>query len=245
MNKQTVIFATLISLFLIACNSDDNSEGEFTLLSSYDIEVPEPSGLSFTADKRSLYTVSDKTNKIYQLSLTGELIQAIDCNAEDLEGITFNGNDTTIWVAQERDREIMQLNMKGETLQKFKLDIEKRKKNSGIEGLTINTKNGEMFCLNEKKPGLLIKFNQNGEILDNKKLDFAKDYSGIYHDAKTKKLWIVSDKSKTITLLDKKGKVEKSYETDVKSMEGIVVNSKKRLIYVVSDKLEKLFIFKY
>ncbi len=227
---------------LVSCGTDG---GGLTLINSYKIDVPEPSGLSFDANQEALFTVSDKTNNIYKLSLEGKLLKTIECDADDLEGITYSKTDNTIWIADERKRKLKQLNIDGNTLKSFKIKVKAKKKNAELEGLTINNLSGNLLCLNEKKPGLLIETNQNGEVLEKHKLDFAKDYSGIYHDAETNNLWIVSDKSMTITQCDMKGNILNNYQTDIESMEGIVVDSNKKLIYVVSDELQKLFVFQY
>ncbi len=244
MNHNTILLI-LISIIAGACNTADTKKDAFDLVNSYKISVPEPSGLSFAADNKSLYTVSDRTNKIYRISLEGKLIEEINCTAEDLEGIVFDNSGTNIWLADERKRRLINVDLQGKTLKTFDLKIDSKKKNSGIEGLTINKNTGYLLCLNEKKPGLLIKVDKTGNIAETHKLDFAKDYSGVFHDAHTNKLWIVSDKSMTITRFDANGKIEHTYQTDIESMEGIVVDSQKRLIYVVSDELERLFIFKY
>ncbi len=238
-------FILIILIIVSACNTADTNKDAFDLVNSYKINVPEPSGLSFAADNKSLYTVSDRTNKIYRISLEGKLIEKINCTAEDLEGIVFDNLDTSIWLADERKRRLINVNLQGKTLKSIDLNIEAQNNNSGLEGLTINKNTGNFLCLNEKKPGLLIETDKSGNILKTHKLDFAKDYSGAYHDAHTNKLWIVSDKSMTITRFDAKGNTEHSYQTDIESMEGIVVDSQNRLMYIVSDDLGRLFIFKY
>ncbi len=242
-----ILIQVLIILLISACSTggSGSKQKQLELLNSFKIKVPEPSGLSFGANNMELFTVSDKTNKIYKMTLKGEVLSEIECDATDLEGIAYNNVDTSIWIAEERNRRLIQLNLKGETLKSIKLDIEANKKNSGIEGLSINHNNGNIFCVNEKNPGLLIKLNKDCNILETHKLDFAKDYSGVYHDAYNDKLWIISDKSMTITRFDNKGKIEHQYQTDIESMEGIVVDSKNKLIYIVSDELERLFIFNY
>ncbi len=247
MNKKILVLSLVAALAFSRCNTNENKQSKdpFGLVNSYKINVPEPSGLSFAADNKALYTVSDKTNMIYKLSLDGKLIEKINTTAEDLEGIVFDNTDTSIWIADERKRNLLNVDLKGKTLKSLNLDIASKKKNSGIEGLTINKNTGNLLCLNEKKPGLLIEADKNGKILKTDNLDFAKDYSGVYHDAQTDNLWIVSDKSMTITRLNTKGKIEYTYQTEIESMEGIVLDTKNRLMYIVSDELEKLFVFKY
>ncbi len=221
----------------------DNNGGDLEILYSFDIDVPEPSGLSFGESRDVLYTVSDRTSKIYKLSLDGKVLGEIECDADDLEGVAYDKSDNSLWIADEGKRKLKKVDLQGETIESFKLKIKSKHKNSGIEGLTIDNKNNNLLCLNEKKPGLLIKTDKQGNILEKHKLKFAKDYSGIFYDEHTDKLWVVSDKSMTISRLDIQGNVEESYQTQIESMEGIAVDTQNMLIYVVSDELEKLFVF--
>ncbi len=245
LSQHLTLISIALSLLISSCGAGSKKES-FKLLTSYKIDVPEPSGLSFGADNSVLYTVSDRTNEIYKLSLKGEILANIPTEAKDLEGISYCRTDNTIWLADERERKLLKVNLEGKTLKSVNLNLtESTKKNSGIEGLTIDYKTGNMFCLNEKKPGLLIKTDNNGTVLEKNKLDFAGDYSGVYHDAKTNELWIISDKSMTITRFDSQGNLMHTFQTDVKSMEGIVVNSQDKIIYIVSDELERLFVFAY
>jgi len=259
MKQQTIIFiAFLFFLSFYACNGENEKKKEkevenkeeisiksLNKVASYKIDVPEPSGLSFSEDDEVLYTVSDKTNKIYKISTKGELISIIDCKASDLEGICYDTNNKFIWIAEERNRKIVKLDTKGNIIDGKSLEIQANDENKGIEGITINKKNGYTYCVNEGKPGLLIELDENQKKINEYELNFAEDYSGIFYDSEIDKVWIISDKSKTITKCDLKGNEIETYKLGIKKAEGVVVDSKNKLIYVVSDKKEKLYVFEY
>lgn len=238
------LFALLIGLFQnCERNSNDSAYESLKLISSYELDVPEPSGLSFTAGQVALYTVSDQTNKIYKISFQGKLLSTINCEGTDLEGICFNSLENNIWVVEERTRSLLNTDLQGNTLQRISLDISAQDENKGLEGITLNAANGHFFCVNEANPGLLIELDENQQIINETVLNFAADYSGIFYDNETDNLWIVSDESSTITRCDLKGTTEKTYHLGINKAEGIVVDSKNNLVYVVSDSAEKLYVF--
>ncbi len=89
--------------------------------------------------------------------------------------------------------------------------------------------------------GLLIKYSINNNTKTEIKLDFAYDYSGIYYNHVSDKLWIVSDESRTLSQCTLDGIIIKSYKLPVSGLEGIVVNDDETEAYVVSDPNNKLY----
>ena len=76
--KKISIIAIILFLFVPAKKTKTPTPvieiplGTLELINSYDLDVPEPSGLSFGTDKNTLLTVSDHTNQVYELDLTRE-----------------------------------------------------------------------------------------------------------------------------------------------------------------------------
>ena len=250
------LFVIFISFYACTVENDENKENVeetnektnkqlLKKVAEYNLDVPEPSGLSFYADSNALFTISDKTNKIYKISLKGELLSIINCEASDLEGICYDTINKSIWVAEERNRKLINFDIQGNIIKEISLKIQTNDDNKGIEGLTINLQNRHIYCVNEGKPGLLIELDENQQKINEYELKFAKDYSGIFYDNKINKLWIISDKSKTITKCDLEGNALETYNLGIKKAEGVVVDSKNKLMYIVSDKKEKLYIFEY
>ena len=95
--------------------------------------------------------------------------------------------------------------------------------------------------LKEMSDGLLITYSVKNNSQTEIKLDFAHDYSGIYYNNVSNKLWIVSDESKTLTQCTLDGIKIKNYELPISGVEGIVVNDAETEAYVVSDPNNKLY----
>ena len=71
---------------IFSCNKVELSIEKLSLelLNIYSINVEEPSGLDLAIDNGSLWTVSDKYSKIYQLDLMGQILQEIDIPGNNL-----------------------------------------------------------------------------------------------------------------------------------------------------------------
>jgi len=243
-----ILLIAIFSLTVVIRCKKDNSEPtneSLNLKGSYSLNVPEPSGLSFTSGNTALYTVSDHTDKIYKISLQGKLLSSISCGGNDLEGVTYDSENKNIFVVEERNRRLLKLDLQGNILRQIGLSISGNDDNKGLEGLTINPGNGHFYCLNEANPGLLIELNESLQVIKETSLSFANDYSGVFYDQETDSLWIVSDESSTVTKCDLLGNVAKTYRLGINKAEGIVVDSKDKLIYVISDSSEKLYVFEF
>lgn len=245
LSKIIKITAALASILIITLSCSKNDEEPTTnnkleLIASYKIYVLEPSGLAINSEGTILYTVSDNTNKIYKLSITGNLLQTYQYSGNDLEGVsTFKTNK--LLLAEERTKEIVEYDMNSGAYSKHKISYENKDENSGIEGVTYNPTDNTIFMLNEKDPGLLIRLRADYSIISTKELKFASDYSGIFYENSSNNLWIVSDQSRTVNKCSLIGELIKSYSIGVSKAEGVVVTNDK--IYVVSDSDAKLYVF--
>ena len=244
--KYTLLFITVMFL-ACSCEKDsvDPVEGKITLIKEYNLAVPEPSGLSFSANKTSYYTVSDQTGNIYKLSITGALTKTIDIDGFDLEGIAVSSKNGDMYVVEERTKNVVRLNASGVELERKTLNLELNDDNSGLEGIAINEDNGHFYVLVEKNPGYLVELDASMKIISQTELSFASDYSGIFYDSNEKVLWIVSDESKTINKCSLDGKKILSYSINVSKAEGIVVNSTEKEIIIVLDGANKMQVYSY
>lgn len=209
------------------------------LINSYKVNVKEPSDLA--TDGEFLYTVSDKTNRIYKISIEGKIIQEYNFEGDDLEGITFDKRDDSFWICEERKKEIVHVDKTGKILSKHKVDIPSKNEKSGLEGICINTFNNNIWVVNEKKPSLLIELNTKLEIIQTTKLNFADDFSGLYFDSITKILWMVSDESKCLIGYNPENQSFKKYDIDVQKAEGVAKIGD--FFYVIDD--ENSILYKY
>jgi len=252
--------AGLSGLFILAlafmqgCKKNDDNppnpdlpdmKGELELINEFDLDVSEPSGLSFGKDGTSLFTVSDNTNKVYEISFEGEIIRELEYTGTDLEGITYNPDDDVLAIVEERDRQMVLIDYEsGTEIERFDIDVKVGADNKGLEGISWNNNNHAYYILNENNPALLMVWKKPTGIISEIDLNFAGDYSGIFVESNHANLWIVSDESKMLYRCDYSAKVLEQFELNFSKAEGIVVDSDKNRVYIVSDKLSKLFVYK-
>jgi uncharacterized protein YjiK len=199
----------------------------------FDIQVHEPSGLSFSASGDALFVVSDRNGAVYRIDFTGEVLEKLPFQGHDLEGIEIDKKNGEIWLVEERKQHILHLTGEGELIEKITSVKVDTKNNSGFEGIA---KSGDiLYILIESNPGTLIEYNISSKKWDHHKLDFAKDYSGIDYDSSDNTLWIVSHESKTLNHCTIKGKLISSQEIDVKQAEGVAVDRAAKVAWIVSD----------
>ena len=149
------VLITFITI-IITPSCDDPKKAILELEASYKIKVSEPSGLSINDLGTELYTVSDKTSKVYKLSPKGKVIQTFDFKGSNLEGVsTYTENK--LLLAEESTKRIVVLDMVTGASSKHKIKYKNNDKNSGIEGVTFDNNSNTIFILNEKKPGKLIR----------------------------------------------------------------------------------------
>jgi uncharacterized protein YjiK len=233
---------------MISCSDDkkkklpDNTDDRLELVGRYKLAVREPSGLTLSADGEYLWTVSDELNSLYKITKKGEIVDSVSVSGSDLEGIDLLDNDNFL-IVTERDRGILYYTSDMKLKKRVLLDIP-GEENSGIEGIVYNPKTGTTYVLNEKKPGLLVEVNDEFFIIKRIKLNFAKDYSGLEIDTANNQLWVISDENQMLVKCDLDGNPIDSFKVDIPQIEGIAIDFKEKLIYLVSDNTENLYVFR-
>ncbi len=192
-------------------------------------DLDEPSGLVFSSKSRTLWTVSDDTRKIFNLSLSGELLNESSFKIEDkeLEGITLDPSSECLFVVKEPTNEIIQFdlatqqevarahlaNMAGyDEVEHF---FTGEGTNKGLEGVAWNSATGTLFVIKESNPGLLLEVTADlqhiqGHQVLNDKNGFCDpglhpeelDFSGICYDEERRCFWIISHAAKRLFLYD-------------------------------------------
>ncbi len=239
------IFIVFIGSCYCKCTKAVTSEEEpvIELINAYPINVDEPSGLDLALDNMSLWTVSDRRSKIYQLDLTGQMMKEISIPGNDLEGISLDSSGETLWVVQESLGEILQVDTSGNEIHRIVI-AGVRDGSGGLEGITMNSTNNHLFLLKEKDPSVLIELNTEYETALFKRISTALDYSGIDYNEVKDELWIISDQDKKVYRYDLTGAVLDSYPIDVDKAEGIAFDSVNNLVYIVSDSADSLYVYK-
>jgi len=242
-----VLIIAIVFLLASSCKKESTpitvieaAVGELELINVYNIDVPEPSGLSFGPDKLSLLTVSDHTNLIYEMNMQGEVLRTLNYEGKDLEGITYNPHENIIAVVEEADREVSLIDYdSGNLIQTYKIEIPSNADNSGLEGISYNSNNRLYYIINEVNPELLIIWNESTGIISETNLNFASDYSGVYVESDKSFLWFVSDQSKGLYQCDYNTDIIKTFALDIRKYEGITVEG--NTVFLINDASAELF----
>lgn len=205
-----IVFLVLAITSILSCenlnkmnDASQKSGNGLKLLHKYKLKIHESSGLSLSFDNNRLWVVSDNNSRVYQISLKGKIKHSFKISQMDLEGITVV-NSSMLAVVSEKSNTITLLDNKGKELRFAKLNLDK-KSNSGVEGVAYNSKNGHFFIIKEKHQGLLLELGSNLKEISRVKLNFAKDYSGLFYDKINNRLWILSDENRLLAECDLKG----------------------------------------
>ena len=192
-------------------------------------------------DGNFFWSVGDNDSKVFKLDLNGKTISSFPLDGEDLEGITII-DSAKLAVILERTREVVVVDTSGKEINRKRFDL-KGRLNEGLEGICYDSKTKNFYFLNEKRPGLLIKTDSTFKEIFRKELMFAKDYSDIFFSNDDNTLWILSDESKKIIQTDLNGNKILEFGINVEQPEGLVVDYKRKKIFIVSDKKEELYEF--
>lgn len=243
-NCATAICILLLTLSQYKCNTNRQKSlipEKLSLQKVTPIKVPEPSGLALSFDGKYFWSVGDSDSKVYKLDLNGNVIKSFRIDGEDLEGITVI-DAVNLAVILERTREVVIVDTSGKEVKRKQFDL-KGRLNEGLEGICFDVSNMEYYFLNEKRPGLLIKTDSSFNEIFRKELKFAKDYSDIFFSYEDTTLWILSDESQKIIQTDLNGNEILEYGINVRQPEGLVVDYKRKKVFIVSDKKEELYEF--
>jgi len=240
-----IVFISFLSLSCDISDSTTEPQDQFSLVLDYQIglSIEEPSGLTYDPNTQTLWTVNDPdNNKIYNISLEGELLETLSFTGDDLEGVAFDISTNTLWVADELTSEIINVSLQGDELQRIALPVSQYSSGSGLEGLCMGN-SGDFYLLKEKNPGFFIEVSPEFTILSETEITFADDFSGICYDSTRDGFWIVSDESEMLYLWDLTNGVREEYPLDFSKAEGVVYIAETSSFYIVSDSEQKLYKF--
>lgn len=237
----------LLLIFLSGCSRNEPTSAiisdpalkEINPISTYTLDISEPSGIAYNNVKNTLMIVSDSKPIIYEVSLAGVTLNRIDAAGVDMEAIALSANCDTIYVAEERARQITLFTPTGSRLLSFKADVAVVD-NSALEGVSVKKSDNRIFILNEKDPCMLLCYQNLTEVF-RKRLGYTGDVSDICYEDSTGFLWVLSDESRMILKLDEAGNLLDKWEIPFSKGEGIAVAGDK--LYIVNDQDGKMYVF--
>jgi uncharacterized protein YjiK len=201
-------------------------------------KILEPSGIAYNSKNNSFFVVSDAQPEVFEINSKGILLNTIATSGSDLEGIALTKNCDTIYVVEEKNRLVTSYLTSGIKISSFSVDVA-TVSNNALEGITID-RNGFLYVLNEKLPGMLLEYRNTTEI-KRMSLALALDYSDIYYDEKEDCFWIISDESEKVMKTDKNGSLLSQWSIPFSKGEGITIV--RDTMYIVNDTDAKLYIF--
>ena len=248
---KRILTIAIIIIFFGACRKEKPDvpivkipQGALNLVSTYQLEILEPSGISFGPNKQSLLIVSDNSNMVYETNLKGEINRTLNYVGSDLEGVVYNLDENIVAVVEERKREIVLLDYdSGNEISNHNINVEIGNENKGLEGLSYNINNKAYYIVNEDLPGELIVWNTNFDIIERTELKFADDYSAIFVDSRNSLLWILSDESQTLYKCNYKAEVIMEFTMPSTKYEGIILDVDLMKAYFVNDATARLEVY--
>jgi len=244
MNITFKIYLLGLFILFLSCNKDidlNNQDPTVTkrkleLLNSYPVNIDEPSGLCFYING-TLLTVDDNTNKVFQIDKKGNILREYPFQGNDLEGVAADTTTGEIWVVNEGDRKLIALDSSGIFIKESAIDVQGSNPNKGLEGLSYDAASQFFYLVNEAEPKLLVKWNPATEkVVLSKEVSYGDDNSGIFYDASSSSLWVLSDKSQKLVNTDLDGNLKDEFSLDYDKAEGIAVDAANKRIYIVRDK---------
>lgn len=184
---------------------DQDASFSLTYLDCSDIfsakkKLEEPSGLALHSDRSTLWTVSDDTKALFQMSLDGKLEATFKLDKKGLEGLTVGPDKKTLVAVREDGNEVITIPLPDDTTKKnSKLPIEtkpldamenydsiqdfftdhQKDKNKGLEGIAWHPVTETYLLLKEGLPGLLIEVSADlSKIISHRVLNHLNGFHG-------------------------------------------------------------------
>lgn len=242
---HSISFLWLFLAFLFfACNKSEPDQNQLILLEKYEVDIPECSGMAVFNDK--LVVVSDTADKVYFMDYQGSILDSLPFVGENLEGVTCCLDGPEFWVVEETSSDVVIIDEEGIEQRRIHLEVESQGGKHGLEGICVRNSDKHIFVVTERFPGLLIEVDSTGNELKRTDLNFAEDYSGIFYDELSNKLWILSDDTQAVFKCSTNGMKEDTWYTGIDKAEGLVVDVLNRRIYLITDTNPgQLYIFSY
>ncbi len=221
--------------------NDSKADGLAKHLKLHDdhrLHVDEPSDLAF-ADGR-LYTVSDRHSNIYEIDDDGDVKDTIGVRGTDLEALAID-DEGRFHIADESSGKIWRLDESGDRDEEIELD-DVDDGNSGIEGLAFDD-DGHLFVAKEKDPARIYEIDEDGEVVDVKRIDFADDLSALAFNPDDGHLYALSDEEHSLYRLDTDLRRKTTWRLPIEHPEGIAFDDDGSTVYIASDSEERLYVF--
>ncbi|MEO4048649.1 SdiA-regulated domain-containing protein [Pseudomonas sp. CAU 1711] len=222
----------------------------------------EVSALTFDPDRGTLFSVTNKSPELVELSLDGRLLRRVALTGfGDPEAIEYIGRDLYV-IADERQQRLFRVHLSETTRHVDAADSEQLSLglglngNKGFEGLAYDPLNRRLFAAKERDPLSIYEIYGfpridrsqpfTVHVLDDRERDghlFLRDLSSLQYDVASGHLLALSDESRLVLELNADGRPISSLsllggrhglEKGVPQAEGVALDDAGRL-YLVSE----------
>ncbi|MEO3991536.1 SdiA-regulated domain-containing protein [Pseudocitrobacter cyperus] len=264
-NKKTKIFPLFI-IFIVCIFSFYYYITNYPRIDNYRVtidakQIPDLhgglSGLTWNHDTQTLFAVTDAPSLILELAADGKVLRRIETDKPaDLEAIEYIGNQR-FYLSKEKSGTLAIITITDATqkidishAETYRPDIQAKKKNSGVEGLAWKPELSRMVTAQEKKPIRIFNilddegaFKTGKNPLNELMLSwYVRDISGMDFDGSTSDLYILSDISQKVVVVDKEHKLKfmqlkaghYGLARSIPQPEGIATDGRGNL-YIVSE----------
>ena len=121
---------------------------------------------------------------------------------------------------------------------RFSVEREVGDARSGLEAMAVDTSRNLLYVANEKHPRVFYTIKPDGAIIDVVYPDYSGDISGLDYDETLDRLWVVSDQSERLYLINIAGTIVYDYwDLPMENPEGVAVDNTHQppLLYVSTD----------
>lgn len=238
--KKIIIILSVILVTLVSCKDNTVESGGLEPIVGYQLLVTSPSAIAYNADKNTLYAVSEQNGYLYELTLSGFLLNSVNLNATRPKGISFLSRDTLI-IAEEGTAKLVKYTTSASRLTEFSLNVSTQS-GYGLNGVSYSKGRDEYFAVTRQQPSLWLQVSNSGTEVKRLEVSFSSDLTDIYYDSVEGVSWVVSSSSHLLFKLDNNGNVIKSWALPVSYPEGITFDNQNRM-YIVSNYDAKLYVF--
>lgn len=203
------------------------------------IKVPEPSDITYSADRKSLFIVSDN-GFLFETDLEGVIIRKADYTGLDDEAVYANASH--VYVVEEFTRKIKMFSLPDLILEKTVHLPYNGARNKGYEGFTYNKAKGLFLLFVEQDPLYVFELNEKLKKVNEINLgELARDISSAtYYD---NYLWVLSDEDRTIFKLNPNDySLISKWEIPIVNAEGLTFGPNGNFI-IASDAMDRLYYF--
>jgi len=183
------------------------------------------SALTYDPDRKTLFSVTNKHQRLVELSLDGRLLRSVELvGFKDPEAVEYIEPNVYV-IADERRQQLVRVELDentrsvdASTAQKLSLGIGSNG-NKGFEGLGYDTAGKRLFVAKERDPVRIYEIRGfpygtapesiSVHVLEDRKRDarlFVRDLSSLDYDRESGHLLVLSDESRMILELDVEGR---------------------------------------